>query len=238
MRRLPHEFTRLQIENPLMSRAAVRANELVSCRAAVGGCDAEEVFVAGFLGCIEDDGDIHHDVDEQRLRRDERAQVLSLLHEPHRQSPPRLNQHGLNIRPAGQLQPRKVRAKEDESQVMHVPVMLSVLQQPGVVLRPLPPRRVLWRSQAAAGFPPVELPHHSRQEPAGPIGPQLAAVMPFAAGGIDGKKVWMLLDQRGNLQFGEIQRDGISGMTRGGHAPNVKKSLRRVNTGLVRPDCG
>src|SRR6185369_271501 len=111
----------------------------------------------------------------------ERAEVLTLLHEPHRQSPPRLNEHGMYVRPLRQLKPGQIRAEENEPQIVHIPVMLPMLQQLGIVFRPFPPLGLVRRSQAAADFPEMELPHHSGQESTRPIGPEFAAMMPLAA---------------------------------------------------------
>ena len=98
-------------------------------------------LVARFAGRVEDDRHVHHDVDEQRLRPDERAQVLALLQEPHRQRAAGLDQHVVQPLVAGQLVPGPIRVQEDEAQVVDVAVVLAMLEQPAVVLGPRAPRR-------------------------------------------------------------------------------------------------
>ena len=98
---------------------------------------------------------------------------------------------------ARQLVPREVRIQEDETQVVHVAVKLPVFQQPGVVFGATPPLSVTRSLE--------EFPHHAGEEAAAPIGPQLAAVMPAAAGRVDRKKVGGTLDRGGHLPLSKIE---------------------------------
>ena len=72
-----------------------------------------------------------------------------------------------------------------------------------------------------AQFPQMELPHHSRQEPAGPIGPQLAAMMPLSFRGVDREEVGIYGDESCDLLLGKVESGRVSGCAGGGHPPNV-----------------
>ena len=108
----------------------------VAGRAAMGLGDAPQLGVAGLVGRVEDDRHVHHDVDEQRFRADERAQVLPAL----------LNRMA-SVRPAwistwrrrssGQLVPGPIGIEKDEAQVVHVAVVLAMFEQAAVVFGPV-----------------------------------------------------------------------------------------------------
>ena len=68
---------------PSWAVAAIGADERPLGRAAVGDGQLVKVAVAGLAGGVEDERDVHHDVDEQALRGDERAKVSSPLVESH-----------------------------------------------------------------------------------------------------------------------------------------------------------
>ena len=88
MGRLAEECAGLGVEDPLVRRAAVGADERPLGRPAVGDGQVVQGLVAGLAGGVEDDRHVHHDVDEQALGRDERAEVSPLGVEPQRQGPP------------------------------------------------------------------------------------------------------------------------------------------------------
>ena len=60
---------------------------------AVAHGDVAQPPVAGLARGVENDPDVHHDVDEQRILGDERAQVLALFLEPQGQRLAGLHQH-------------------------------------------------------------------------------------------------------------------------------------------------
>ncbi len=165
--------------------------------------NSQQFFVASFAGGVKNDRHVHHDVDEQRLGRDERLQILPLLHESHGQRAARLNQHLVQPLIAGEFVPGQIRAQKDEAQVVNVAIVLAVFEQLRIMLGPSAP---LWAASAA-----MKLPHHAGQKAAGPIGPQLAGVMPLAAHGVDRKKVGMLFDEARHLPFGKFQSLGVFG---------------------------
>ena len=83
MRRLPQEFSSLQIEYAFVSRRTIGAHDCVASSAAMGCGDAQQLGIARFARGIKNNRHVHHDIDEQRLRRDERLQILPFLHESH-----------------------------------------------------------------------------------------------------------------------------------------------------------
>src|SRR5438132_4262380 len=76
----------LRIENSFVCRAAVRPHQIPLAGTAMLQSHITELLVAGLVRCPQDDADVHHDVDEQRLWPDERRQITPLL-APQRQSP-------------------------------------------------------------------------------------------------------------------------------------------------------
>src|SRR5690606_31111366 len=87
--------------------------------------------------------------------------------------------------------------QKDESQIVHVAVVLAVLEQFAVVLGT--------RSPLGIAGAACKLPHHAGQESAGPVRPQLAFVIPAAADGIDWKELGRAIDERSHLPLGELQ---------------------------------
>ena len=176
----------------------------------MGQGELAKVAVAGLVGRGEDQRHVHHDVDEQRLRTEERAQVPPLGHEPLGQRAARLVDNHPHRRVAGQLVPRPIGVEKDEAQVVYAAVQLPRLQEPRVVFRPGQPSRV-------AG-PPVESPHHPRQKAAGPVCPKRPFVEPFPGTRVNGKIVRVPLDEGGHLLLGELQGGNVSSGPRVGHA--------------------
>src|SRR5262249_38725465 len=62
--RLAKEFAGPEVEDALVGGAAVAADEIAAGGQAVVGGASEQIGVAGFVGSVEDDTDVHHDVDE------------------------------------------------------------------------------------------------------------------------------------------------------------------------------
>ncbi len=71
---------------------------------------------------------------------------------------------------SGEAIPGEIRVQENETQVVDIAVVLPWLQEPRVVFRGLPPPGV-------AGSLGDE-PHHAGVEPAAPVGPAFAGVLP------------------------------------------------------------
>ena len=149
--------------------------------------DGLQVRVVFLLGRIEDDANIHHDVDEQAVLGQERAQVLALWLEPQRQGLPGLNNHRLHRRVAGQVVPALPGGPEEETQVMNAAVCLAGLDQAGVMFGSLPPARV-------AGVL-VQQPQLPAQKAFAPVGPGFALEVPFSLEGIQGEEIGVLESQ-------------------------------------------
>jgi hypothetical protein len=98
----------------------------------------------------------------------------------------------------GRLVPGQIRVEEEETQIVNVAVVLAMLEQSGVMLGgPLPP--------ALAGSTGNE-PHHAGVKPPAPIRPELAAMQPASAHGIDREVVGGALDRQAHLACGEVER--------------------------------
>ena len=118
-------------------------------------------------------------------------QVLPTLHEAHGQRAARLDQHVPQSGVAGQLEPGAIGVKKDKAQVVDIAVVLAMLEKPRITFGTLAPLRIAPTSE--------ELPHHAGEEAAGPIGPQLAVMMPAAARGVNREEIRRPLDRGRHL---------------------------------------
>ena len=156
-----------------------------------------QAAIAGLAGGVEDQGDVHHDVDEQALRPDERAKIVSPGVVAQSQRAPGGDQHLAQSLVAGRLEPGQKRVQEDEAQIVNVAVVLAMLQEPGVMLGGPPPL-------AVAGTIGDE-PHHAGVKAPAPVRPELAAMQPASAHGIDREIVGRPFDRTAHLTRGEIE---------------------------------
>src|SRR5213078_1629882 len=76
---LAQESPGIGIENALMGGAAVGTDKIPSGHMTVFQSDLPQGVVVGGIGGPKDDADVHHDVDEERLRTDERGQIAAFL---------------------------------------------------------------------------------------------------------------------------------------------------------------
>jgi hypothetical protein len=76
-------------------------------------------------------------------------------------------------------------------------IVLAMFKQLGIMFRSVQPVRI---TRAL-----MELPHHARQEPTRPIGPQLAVVAPLPTNTVDGKIIRVLFDEAIYLLFGKFK---------------------------------
>jgi len=83
-------------------------------------------------------------------------------------------------------------------QLVDVAVVLTMLEQSGVMLGGPPP-------PAIAGSAGDE-PHHAGVKPPAPIRPELAAVQPASAHGMDREVVGSALDRQAHLAGDEVER--------------------------------
>src|SRR5262249_4398072 len=79
LRTLPEESAGFEVKNGFVSRTPVGAHEVPSRNAAVFQRDLSQSIVAGLPCGPENDADIHHDVDAERLRADKRREIATLL---------------------------------------------------------------------------------------------------------------------------------------------------------------
>ncbi len=163
LRALAEERARIEVKNALVRGGAVGPDQSIARGPRMGQGDAAEFFVACLPGGVEDHRHVHHDVDEQGIGGQKRAEILAPLHEPRGQGTARLDEHFVERRLAGQLVPRQIRIEEDEAQVVDVAVEFAVFQEARVVLGPLTPGRIA----AIAKEPP----HHAGEKAACPVGP-------------------------------------------------------------------
>ena len=68
---LVKELTGFRVKDALVSRRAVGAHQGRFRGPAMGRGQLVQAAIAGLAGGVEDQGDVHHDVDEQALRPDE-----------------------------------------------------------------------------------------------------------------------------------------------------------------------
>src|SRR5215211_7634657 len=84
--------------------------------------------------CVEDDPDVHHDVDEQAVGGQEAAQVATLLVEARCKRAAGVD-YDVVLRPiAGQLVPAPPRRPEQKAEVVDVAVVLARLEEVAVAL--------------------------------------------------------------------------------------------------------
>ncbi len=79
MRARPQKLAGLRIEDPLVDRAAVRTDQVARAGAAVFQRNLPQGIVSRGVRGPEDNADIHHDVDEQRLRAHKGGQISAGL---------------------------------------------------------------------------------------------------------------------------------------------------------------
>ena len=195
---VPQELARLEVEDRLVSRAAVASHEVTSGRQAVLGGDPQEVLVAGRPSGFEDDPDVHHDVDEAGVGADERAQVAALLVEPQCHRAPGVDDRVLLGRIARGLEPSLPGRDEQEAEVMDGAIVLARLDQEAVALGLLAPPGVT--------RPAGDDPDQAAEEPLGPVGPRLVLDVPAAADRVDRERAGLCRHESLDLAAGEAER--------------------------------
>ena len=103
---LAEKLAGLGVEDAFVGGRAVGADERPLGGPAVRDGQVVERLVAGLARGVEDQRHVHHDVDEQALGRDERAEVLPLRVEPQRQRAAGRDQHLVEVLVAGQRDTR------------------------------------------------------------------------------------------------------------------------------------
>src|SRR5919199_2253237 len=129
VRGLAQERARVEVEDALVGRAAIAAHQEAARGQAVLHRGAPQAGVGCLLGGVEDDADVHHDVDEGALRRDEGAQIAPSLVETQRHRLARLDYNGVDGVIACEIVPALPRGPEEEAQVVHAAIRFAVLDE-------------------------------------------------------------------------------------------------------------
>jgi len=181
----------------------VAAHQDAASGQAVAHRDLTQAGIPRLAGGVENDADVHHDVNEQRLFGYERAQVLAFLAEAQREGASRLDDDIPGGGFAGKVVPAAKGGHEDEAEVVHIAVVLARLERLGIAQRLLEPPGCF---RTAGRVPLVEDPHHAGQKPVAPAGPGGQIVAPAPPVGVHGVEIGLALDEAANLLFGKLQR--------------------------------
>src|SRR5580704_11566130 len=100
------------------------------------------------------------------------------------------------------LIPAIVGGHEEEAEIVHIAVVLASLNRRAIANGLLQPKFAVI---AIVRGPLVKKPHHARQKPFAPIGPNRTFMLPAAIAGIHRIKVRMVFDELANLVAGEAE---------------------------------
>ena len=101
--------------------------------------DIVKLTIIGLLGRVKNNANIHHDVDEQAILRYERAQILTFLLKPQRQSFASLDNDFVHSFITCQVIPALVGGVEQKSEVMDISIGFAVFDQSRIMLSFLAP---------------------------------------------------------------------------------------------------
>src|ERR1700746_3947495 len=79
VRRLPQKFACIQVKNSFMGGTAVAAHQITSGGQTMLNRHPPQCIILRCFGRIEDQSDVHHDVDEQAFWRHERTEITPVL---------------------------------------------------------------------------------------------------------------------------------------------------------------
>src|SRR5215211_2417760 len=159
--------------------------------------DVEQLMIISLQPGYSNNADVHHDVDEDRIRRQERAQILAPSVEPSGHRLPALDDYLAAGVVAGQLPPLLPGRTQYETKIMNLVVVLTFLDELAVVLGARPP--LLPKPQL------VEQPHLTAEEAFAPVGPGFLAVLPAALVGVEREVVGMVGGQPLYFASGDIE---------------------------------
>ena len=203
MRGLAEELAGIGVEYAFLRGRSVAAHQHSSRGMGMAHGDVPQPPVSGFARREENQRHVHHDVDEQRVVGDEGAQVLALFLEARRQSPAGFDQHVAQGGIVRHAIPAVVGGQKQQTQIVHVAILLARLQGRGVADGVLQPE-LRFRRVRLGMF--VENPHHAGQEAVGPVRPGRPVVFPFPVGGVQRIELRMLVDQLADLLLRELKR--------------------------------
>ncbi len=202
LRALAQKFAGLEIENSFLRRGAVAAHQVAARGEAMAQRNVAQPAIARFTRGIKNDADVHHDVDEERILADERAQVLPVLLEAQRLGFARLNQRLFELGILRQAIPAVIRGHEDEAEIVNIAIVLARGERRGVAHGLFQPEFVIVSGGSRGArrqAPAVEDPHHAGKKPVAPVGPYLAFVLPFPFGGVHRIEARMSFDELAHL---------------------------------------
>src|SRR4030088_227536 len=132
LRGLLEESAGFKIEQALVSSGSIAAHQVSACREAMAQGDVAETAIPGLARGMEDNADIHHDVDKQRILGDERAYILPLIVEAVGHRAARINEDLVEVRIAREPIPAVIRGQEDKPEVVRFGVTLAGFERLGV----------------------------------------------------------------------------------------------------------
>src|SRR3979490_1767123 len=99
--RRTHKLARIPIKNSFMRSTAVTAHQISPGGQTMLNRNSPQCIVLSFLSYIEDQSDVHHDIDKQAFRRHKRAETAPALLETHGERASNINHNLLLRRVAG-----------------------------------------------------------------------------------------------------------------------------------------
>ena len=148
VRGLPEKLAGLQIEYAFVGDGAVSSNQKPPRREAMSHRNIAKSFVVQLARRIEDHSDIHHDVDENGIFRNERAQILPFVVKSLARVLAACSTTSFAEAVSRQQVPSIVSRKKDKSQVVNIAIRFPCLRAAYVY-------RIAWSSHHfASGFSP------------------------------------------------------------------------------------
>ena len=194
---LAQKLAGIKIEDAFMAGRPVAAYQILAGRLAVLLGNVDQMLIIGLQPCHGNDADVHHDVDEDRIRRQEGTQKPARGVEPGGHSLATLNDHLPAGVVPGELPPLLPRRAQYETKIVNLIVVLTLLDELAVPLGAGPP--VLAESQL------IEQPHLAAQETFAPVGPGFLAMLPAALVGVEREVIGIVPSQPRHLAGGDLE---------------------------------
>src|SRR5258707_1463893 len=125
--RLTHKFPRTQIKNPFMRSTAVTAHQIAPGGQTMLNRNSPQCIVLSFFGCIENQSDVHHNVDKQAFRGHKRAEIAPASLETQGERTSSINHDLLLRRVASHFAPDLPAGKEKETEIVNSPIRFAML---------------------------------------------------------------------------------------------------------------
>src|SRR3981081_928102 len=134
--------------------------------------DILQAFILRLLCRVKNDSNIHHDIDEQALRRHERSQVAPFGIEAKCESLTGIDHDPIFRFVAGQVVPNLPGGEKKKPEIMHRTIRLSMFDESTVPFGLFFPPIIV--------SSPVKYPKQSAQKTFTPVRPRFGFMMPFA----------------------------------------------------------